>query len=109
MAIGNKLVAVGGLTPNGGIYISTNAGVNWTVTSAPSENWCSIASSADGTKLAAVLYPGGIWTAQATIQMTTTPGTAGYLAGGQTSAIELQYIGNGQFMPLSYVGPIFAY
>jgi hypothetical protein len=47
--------------------------------------------------------------AQAAIQTTTTPGTAGYLAGGPNSAIELQYIGNGQFMPLNYVGAISAH
>jgi hypothetical protein len=40
------------------------------------------------------------------IQQTTTPGPAGYLTGGQNSTIELQYIGNGQWQPLSYVGTI---
>jgi len=30
-------------------------------------------------------------------------------AGGQNTAIELQYIGNGQWLPLSYVGTITAY
>ena len=41
--------------------------------------------------------------------LTTTPGTAGFLAGSQNSAIELQSIGTGQFMPLSYVGTVVAY
>jgi hypothetical protein len=111
---GTKLAAIayGNVS---GIYTSTNSGITWTETSAPfSLNYYyqiySIASSADGTKLAAVdFWGGGIWTAQATIQTTTTPGTAGYLTGGQNSAIELQYIGNGQFMPLSYVGTISAH
>ena len=40
---------------------------------------------------------------------TTTVGTVGYLTGGQFTALELQCIGSGQFMPLSYVGTIFAY
>jgi hypothetical protein len=54
-------------------------------------------------------FQGGIWTAQAIIQTTTTPGTTGYLAGGLGSAIELLYIGGGRFMPLSYAGTISAY
>ena len=35
-----------------------------------------------------------------------TTGTAGYLTGGQFTAIELQYIGNGQFFPVSHEGTI---
>lgn len=37
----------------GGIWISTNAGVAWTKTSAPSTAWTSIAMSADGSRLIA--------------------------------------------------------
>jgi hypothetical protein len=36
----------------------------------------------------------------------TTVGPAGYLIGGPLAAIELQYIGNGQFVPLSHEGTI---
>ena len=57
---GTKLAAV---VYYGGIYISTNAGVTWTQTSAPiGKDWVSIASSSDGTKLAAVNIDGGIYT-----------------------------------------------
>src|SRR5579859_6161768 len=35
---------------------------NWTLTSAPITNWTSVASSADGSKLAAVIGGGGIYT-----------------------------------------------
>jgi hypothetical protein len=64
-ADGNKLVAAGSLnlpccggtglrvTGDGLIYTSTNAGVSWTPSSAPSDNWVSLASSADGRKLVA--------------------------------------------------------
>src|SRR5262249_13324070 len=38
------------------------AGTNWTSASAPTNNWYSIAASADGTRLAAVVYGGGIYT-----------------------------------------------
>jgi photosystem II stability/assembly factor-like uncharacterized protein len=94
----------------GGVYTSTNSGATWTQTGAPTTlYWHSIASSADGTKLVAAAYGAGIYTAQGTIQTATTPGIAGYFAGGQNSAIELQYIGNGQFLPLSYVGTLSAY
>jgi hypothetical protein len=105
-ADGTKLGAV---VDGGGIYISTDSGATWTPTGAPTNTWDCVASSADGTKLAAGIYGGGIYTAQTTIQTTTTPGAAGHLTGGQNTAIELQYIGNGQFLPLSYVGTLSAY
>jgi photosystem II stability/assembly factor-like uncharacterized protein len=52
------------------IYVSTDAGATWTLTSAPTNYWSSVASSADGTKLVAavsslpmhVLSPGLIYT-----------------------------------------------
>jgi hypothetical protein len=58
-ADGSKLVAA---VFYGGIYTSTNSGVDWTSNSAPSEPWVSVASSADGTKLVAVAEANGIYT-----------------------------------------------
>jgi hypothetical protein len=59
-ADGTKLVASSG---NGGwIYTSTNSGIDWIQTSAPSEDWYPIASSADGAKLVAVAQGGPICT-----------------------------------------------
>ena len=59
---GTQLIAVMG---GGGIWRSIDSGVTWNKTSAPSsssENWYSVASSDDGTKLAAGMYGGGgIW------------------------------------------------
>jgi hypothetical protein len=60
-ADGTKLVAVAfwdfvgglGLLGDGLIYTSTNGGANWTQTSAPTNNWSSVACSADGTTLVA--------------------------------------------------------
>ena len=93
------------------MYTSTDSGVTWTPRGI-STSWYAVASSADGSKLVGVVSYGQIYTSTPSSVLpssTTTVGTAGYLTGGQLTALELQYIGNGQFMPLSYVGTIFAY
>jgi photosystem II stability/assembly factor-like uncharacterized protein len=103
---GSKLVAVAN---GGGIYISINYGVTWTQQSAPKGNyWYAVCCSGDGTRIAAGVYGGGIYYSSTTTQTTTTTGTGGYLAGPQGSAVELQYIGNGQFMPVSSSGSFWA-
>jgi hypothetical protein len=55
-ADGSKLVAVSG-GPNfpGPIHISTNFGMTWMQTTAPTNKWVSVASSADGSKLVAAV------------------------------------------------------
>jgi len=104
---GSKLAAA---VYGGGIYLSSNYGVTWTQASASSNNWYSITSSSDGGKLAATIDGGGIYTAQSSSQITTTTvGTNGYITGGQGTAVELQYIGNNQFMPVSSAGTIWAH
>jgi hypothetical protein len=107
---GSKLVAV---VSGGGIYTSSNYGVTWVQqTNAPVRSWSSVASSADGTKLAVVINnatTGGIFVSQASPINTTTVGTTGYLIGSQSAAVELQYIGNNQFMPVSFAGTLWAY
>jgi hypothetical protein len=82
-ADGSRLVAVAGgsqsLRPpiivNGPIYTSTNWGATWVSNSVPVQYWISVASSADGRKLVAVVNGGGIWTSQTTPapQMNITP------------------------------------
>ena len=60
-ADGTKLAAVSHQTiyGAGGVYVSTNSGGVWTLTSAPQTNgWVSVASSADGTKLVALSFEG---------------------------------------------------
>ncbi|TFJ80363.1 hypothetical protein NSK_008271 [Nannochloropsis salina CCMP1776] len=55
-----KLAAV---VDGGYIYTSTNSGATWTEqTAAGSRSWSSIASSSDGTNLAAVFNGSSIWT-----------------------------------------------
>jgi len=100
-ADGSKLVAV---VYGGQIYTSTDSGVTWTARTS-NRNWYSVACSDDGSKLVAVVAGGQIFTSIPA----TTLGASGYLNGSQYSAVELQYVGNGVFMPLSNAGTILAY
>ena len=74
-------------------------------------SWSSVASSADGSQLAATAttYGTGSSGIYVSSQSSTTTGTAGYLIGPQHSAIELIYVGNNLFLPLSHEGTIRAY
>ncbi|HUZ05959.1 MAG TPA: hypothetical protein VMV89_00570, partial [Candidatus Paceibacterota bacterium] len=106
-ADGSKLAAVANA---GGIYLSSNGGATWTQSNpANGAVWSCIASSADGSKLAATILGGGIYYSQASLQTVTTTGPGGYINGIQGSAVELQYIGNNQWMPVSSAGTIWAH
>ena len=112
-ADGGKLAAV---VFGGRIYLSSNFGVTWTLqANAPVANWQGIASSTDGGKLAAAINnsvptapPVGIYLSQASTQVSSMTGTNGFVSGGPGTAVELQYIGNGQFMPVSSAGTLWA-
>ena len=94
---------------NGVIYISANFGASWSALTGSSNTvWSALATSADGSKLAGGVNAtsGGIYYSTAGTQSTTS--TNGFLTGSQGSAVELQYIGNNQFMPVSSVGTIWA-
>ena len=71
--------------------------------------WYAVAASSDGSKLVAAVSNGAIYTSVPTIVASTTAGTTGYLLGGQNTAIELQYVGSGKFLPLSSTGNVSAY
>jgi hypothetical protein len=61
------------------IYTSTNSGVTWQTTSAPGTSWFALASSADGTRLAAIAVGGLIYTSTnsgATWRPTSAPSSA---------------------------------
>jgi hypothetical protein len=73
-ADGTQLVAIGvyyycpcpgQLVPcfdfRGVIYISRDSGASWSITTAPQENWDSVVSSADGTRLVAVTHDGLVY------------------------------------------------
>jgi len=95
---GSKLVAV---VRGGQIYTSTDSGVTWTPRDS-NRMWQSVASSDNGSKLVAAVSSRQLYASTAP----TTAGTAGYLIGGQGAAIELEYIGNNQFLALSHQGTI---
>ena len=57
--------------------LQTGQGQNWTLTAAPVKNWSAVASSADGSKLAAVVNNGGIY-------VSTNSGADWFLSGAPT-------------------------
>jgi hypothetical protein len=119
---GSKLAAVvgnGGSTV--GIWTSINSGTNWVQIAPPgldwastlsSSSWYSVAASSDGTKLAAGIDGGGIWTIlngvvshqSAAVSGSTMVGTTGFLKGNFGTVVELLYAGGGQFIALYQTG-----
>ena len=77
------------------LYSSVDFGTTWVSDRLGStKNWVAIASSYDGTAVAAPAS--GSYVSTGTPQNTTTP-TTGYLIGNGYSSIELQYVGSGLF------------
>jgi hypothetical protein len=101
---GTKLVAG---QYGGYIYTSADSGASWTLRSGAGVGaWYGVASSSDGTKLVACRYGGYICTAAGATYTTTTPGIDGSVTGNANAAIELIYVGTGQFVPLSSLGTL---
>lgn len=106
-ADGSKLVAAGG-----GIFYSTNSGITWSPASAPFpfEYWSSIASSADGVRLAAGEVGGSFPRALGTY-LSTNSGASWHPAGVNGSAVSIsadgtklvaiQYNASAPFLQLS--------
>lgn len=108
-ADGNRLVAATslGIALGGGVFVSTDSGATWTLTSAPDRNYATLVSSTDGSRLVATAGS-FLWTSAAQAHApATTPGTGGALSGGQYSAVDLQYIGSGQWIILDHQGTLF--
>jgi photosystem II stability/assembly factor-like uncharacterized protein len=96
---------------SGSIFFSSDQGATWTQRAAPNDTWNSLASSADGSRWAAVSTQGdgtgSIVTSAPTRATATTTGITGGIVGRQFQAIELQYIGGGTFVVLDAIGTRF--
>ena len=99
---GRKLAAA---VFQGQIYTSDDSGASWKPR-AFAGNWQAITSSSDGNEVVAVIAGGQIFTSSG--WNSTTSGTSGFLSGDQGDAVELQYLGGGQFGILSSSGSISA-
>jgi len=96
---------------NGWLYASANQGKSWTVLTGTSQDWCGAWMTPDGSKFAAAaIYSGtlasGVYSGSASPLPNTF--TTNSLVGSKGSAVELQYLGNGQFMPVSATGSLWA-
>jgi photosystem II stability/assembly factor-like uncharacterized protein len=83
------------------IYLSTDGGLTWFKSNAPSVTWRALASSATGNFLAS-----GTGVNLYSYKPITSLGKNGYLSGGPYAAVELQYVGNGQFLPVNHEGTL---
>jgi hypothetical protein len=102
---------VAGVT-NGLLYASANSGATWTSITTTNQAWSGAWMSEDGSKFAGTVstvgsYTGGIYYYGVSPQVNTVS-TNSAISGSQGSAVELQCIGNGQFMPVSSTGTIWA-
>lgn len=101
-ADGTHLIA-GTSSSGAGVFISTDAGVTWAPAKLPGgDTWYAMASSGAGTFVAAGNISGAIYI----YKTATTTGTTGYLSGGGNTAVTLEYMGNGIFLPISHEGTL---
>jgi hypothetical protein len=99
---------------NGSLYATSNQGQTWTQLTATSQVWSGAWMSPDGSKFAAtVSKSGGVngsinYCDVSALPNTVSTTSTGSLCGSQGSAVELQFLGGGQFMPVSSTGLIWA-
>jgi hypothetical protein len=94
---------------NGLLYASANRGATWTALTSTNQNWSGAWMSADGSKFAATVSStttGGIYYSSTSPQPNTIATNS--ICGSPGSAVELQYIGNSQFIPVSSSGILWA-
>ena len=94
---------------NGLLYASSNMGATWTTLTTANELWVGAWMSPDGSKCAASgraigVFTGGVGYCNVIPQPNTATTAAGTICGSQGSAVELQYIGSSQFMPVGSTG-----
>lgn len=96
------------------LYATANQGQSWTAITTTNQYWSGAWMSADGSKFAATTSynastDGSVFYSSNNPQPNTSTTTStGSLCGSQGSAVELQYVGSGQFMPVSASGLIWA-
>jgi hypothetical protein len=109
-ANGQRIVAPG--SGSASVFVSNNGGATWTTQSTPTL----VSTLAASSDLASVYYGSsrGVTagpvlksTSKQNLSGKTTMGTAGSVTLGGSDAIELQYLGNGKWGVLSYVGDDF--
>lgn len=91
------------------LYASANQGATWTAITTTNQNWSGAWMSADGSKFAATFnvgVNGGVFSSSICPQPNTIPTSS--ICGSQGSAVELQYIGGGAFVPASSTGSLWA-
>ncbi|HEX9046006.1 MAG TPA: hypothetical protein VF988_03180 [Verrucomicrobiae bacterium] len=105
-----KLVAA---VSGGRLYVSSNQGSSWMAVTSANQLWSSVWMSADGSKFAGAINTsgggsGGVFYCDVSAFPNTSTISGGAIGGSLGSSVELQYIGNGQFMPVSSTGLIWA-
>jgi hypothetical protein len=98
---------------NGLLYASSDQGRSWTTLTTANQLWSCAWMSPDGSHFAAAVNTtgtgsGGVYYCDVSTQPNTSTVSAGNICGSRGSAVELQYIGGGVFMPVSSVGLIWA-
>lgn len=96
---------------SGFLYASANRGASWTQITSTAQSWSGAWMSPDGSKFAATVSSPGLSSgtiyAGNVLPMPFTV-TTNSVGGSQGSAMELQFLGNSQFMPVSSIGSLWA-
>jgi hypothetical protein len=93
------------------LYASSNQGATWTALTATNLYWTSVWMSPDGSKLAGTALTSGViggGVFRANVSELPNTSTTSSVCGSQGSAVELQYLGSGQFMPVGSTGLLWA-
>ena len=103
---------VAGVT-NGLLYASANLGATWSPVTSTNQAWSGAWMSGDGSKFAATVSTsggttGGVYNYGVNV-VPNTVSTNSTISASQGTAVELQFIGNNRWMPVSSTGTIWAY
>ena len=99
---------------NNFLYASSNLGATWTQLTTTAQVWAGAWMSSDGSKFAAAIAKSGgvngsiVYCGVHALPNTASTTSTGSICGSQGSAVELQYVGGGQFMPVSSTGLLWA-